>query len=178
MAIGALIASILGCTCIGVLVAVPLAIVVLVRGRDGRNHGKGLAIAALVISLLWVVGGAIGGYALYDWAKDLKTVDDLQRGDCITATGLTDSDADGVTNIRTVSCSTGHDGEVLSTLTLTGDQASGFGDSAATTICGMPPSAEQIVIALTSDTSPSAGDKVACVLANADGSELTSKQGS
>ncbi len=52
MAIGALIASILGCTCIGVLVAVPLAIVVLVRSRGGQNHGKGLAIAALVISLL------------------------------------------------------------------------------------------------------------------------------
>ena len=79
MAITALILSILGCTCIGALVAIPLAIVVLVRGRDGRNHGKGLAIAALIISVLSLIGVAIGGYFVYDYAKDFKDVDEPQR---------------------------------------------------------------------------------------------------
>ena len=80
MAITALILSILGCTCIGALVAIPLAIVVLVRSKDGRNHGKGLAIAAMIISVISLISVAIGGYFLYDYAKDLKDVDDLKAG--------------------------------------------------------------------------------------------------
>lgn len=38
------------------LVAVGLAIAVLVRSRDGRRHGKGMAIAALIIAALWMAG--------------------------------------------------------------------------------------------------------------------------
>ena len=104
MAITALIMSILGCTCIGALVAIPLAIVVLVRSKDGRNHGKGLAIAAIIISVISLISVAIGGYFLYDYAKDLKDVDDLKAGQCITANGLTDESETGVTQIKSVGC--------------------------------------------------------------------------
>ncbi len=38
------------CVPLGIFVAVGLAITVLVRSRDGRDHGRGLAIAALIIS--------------------------------------------------------------------------------------------------------------------------------
>lgn len=188
MAIGALIASILGCTCLGILVAVPLAIVVLVRGRDGRNHGKGLAIAALVLSVLWLIGGSIGGYFLYDYAKDLKDVDSLKAGDCFTAKGLTDESETGVTQIRSVGCSAKHDGEVLSTATLSSDQAATYGDTSPVDICTPSVTAagsaalladpDLIVIALTQDASPGSGDKLVCVIANTDGSKLTSKLGS
>jgi hypothetical protein len=41
---------------VSTLVAIGLAIAVLVKSRDGRNHGKGMAVAALVIAPLWVVG--------------------------------------------------------------------------------------------------------------------------
>jgi len=188
MAITALILSILGCTCIGALVAIPLAIIVLVRSKDGRNHGKGLAIAALIISVITLVGAAIGGYALYDYAKDFKNVDDLEAGQCITAKGLTDESQTGVTQIRSVGCSSRHDGEVLSTSSLTAAEADSYGATSPVAICtpsvtdagsvDLLTDPELVLIALTSDSSPASGDKLVCVIANADGSKLTSKLGS
>lgn len=188
MAITALVLSILGCTCIGALVAIPLAIVVLVRGKDGRNHGKGLAIAALIISVLSLIGVAIGGYFVYDYAKDFKDVDSLTAGDCFTAKGLTDESQTGVTQIRSVGCSTKHDGQVLSTGSLTADEAASYGETSPVDICtpsvteagnvDLLADPELVLIALTQDSSPASGDKLVCVIANADGSKLTSKLGS
>jgi hypothetical protein len=188
MAITALILSILGCTCIGALVAIPLAIIVLVRSKDGRNHGKGLAIAALIISVISLVGAAIGTYFLYDYAKDFKNVDDLKAGQCITAKGLTDESQTGVTQIKSVGCSSRHDGEVLSTSSLTAAEADSYGETSPVAICTPSVTAagsvdlltdpELVLIALTSDSSPASGDKLVCVIANADGSKLTSKLGS
>lgn len=188
MAITALIASILGCTCIGALVAIPLAIVVLLRSRDGRNHGKGLAIAALIISVVSLIAVAVGSYFLYDYAKDFKSVEDLSTGDCVTAKGLVDDSSEAVTDIKTVSCSTKHDGEVLATSTLTADAAASYGDTSPLDICTPPVTAEGsgdllansdlLIVALTQDASPSTGDKLVCVVGNADGSKLTSKLGS
>ena len=188
MAITALIMSILGCTCIGALVAIPLAIVVLVRSKDGRNHGKGLAIAAIIISVISLISVAIGGYFLYDYAKDLKDVDDLKAGQCITANGLTDESETGVTQIKSVGCTTRHDGEVLSTASLTADEAGSYGETSPVAICtpsvteagsiGLLSDPALVLIALTQDSSPESGDKLVCVIANADGSKLTSKLGS
>ncbi len=188
MAITALILSILGCTCIGALVAIPLAIVVLIRGKDGRNHGKGLAIAALIISVLSLIGAGVGGYFIYDYAKDFKDVESLSAGDCFTAKGLTDESETGVTEIRSVGCSETHDGEVLSTATLTADEADTYGETSPIEICtpsvteagsaDLLADPELVLIALTQDSSPSSGDKLVCVIANADGSDLNSKLGS
>ena len=135
MAITALVLSILGCTCIAVLVAIPLAIVVLVRGRDGQDRGKGMAIAALVISVITDHRGVVGGYGVYDYAKDFKDVEDLKAGNCITAKGLTDESETGVTQIRSVGCSEKHDGEVLSTASLTSAEADSYGETRPSTIC-------------------------------------------
>jgi len=44
------------CGGITTLVGIGLAIAVLVKSRDGREHGKGLAIAALIIGGLWIIG--------------------------------------------------------------------------------------------------------------------------
>jgi hypothetical protein len=188
MAIAALVLSILGCTCIAILVAIPLAIVALVRGRSGRAGGKGMAIAALVISGVYIIGWAVGGYFLVDWAKDFKDVDDLKAGQCITAKGLTDESDSGVTQIRSVGCSEKHDGEVLATSTLTADQASAYGETDPIAVCtpsvteagsaDLLSNPELGMIALTQDEKPSSGDKLICVVANADGSKLTSKLGS
>jgi hypothetical protein len=186
MAIAALILAILGCTCVTLLVAVPLAIVVLVRGRDGRNHGKGLAIAALVISAVYVIGGIAGGAALYNYAKDLKDPNDLKAGDCINAHGLTDSEADTIDTIKTVSCSGDHDGEVLATTTVTADQAKDFSQMDPETTCTQAIDAagktalvtEDIGVTALTVTDPQEGDNIACVAYSVDGSQLNGRLGS
>lgn len=186
MAITALVLAILGCSCISLLAAVPLAITVLVRGRDGRNHGKGLAIATLVISVLYIVGWAIGGAAVYYYAKDLKSVNDLEVGDCINADNLTDSNADQVSAIRTVGCSDKHDGEVASTVTLTSETATGDA-SALQALCFAKIGSQYAQVVADTQTytvlalapvNPSSGDKDACIVSRADGSKLTGKLGS
>lgn len=185
MAVAALILAILGCSCITLLVAVPLAIIVLLRGRDGRNHGKGMAIAALVISALYVVGGVIGGAAFYNYAKDLKDPNDLKAGDCINAHGLTDAKSDTIDTIKTVSCSGDHDGEVLATTTVTADQAKDFSQVDPDATCRQAIDAAGKTSVLTEDlgvtaltvTDPQEGDNIACVAYNADGSQLTGRLG-
>jgi hypothetical protein len=161
---------------------------VLVRSRDGRNHGKGLAIAALIISVLSLIGVAVGGYYVYDYAKDFKDIDSLKVGDCITAKGLTDQSATGVTEIRSVGCSEKHDAEVVSTGTLTSEQADTYSQTTPEVLCNpsmtkagnadLLAEPELGPIALTEASSPSSGDKLVCVIANRDGSKLTSKLGS
>jgi hypothetical protein len=186
MAIAALVLAILGCTCITLLVAVPLAIIVLLRGRDGRNHGKGLAIAALVISALYVIGGVIGGAAVYNYAKDLKGPNDLKAGDCITAHGLNDTKADTIDTIKTVSCSDDHDGEVLATTTVTAELAKDFSQMDPDTTCRQaidaagktPLLTEDLAVTALTVTDPQEGDMIACVAYNADGSKLTGRLGS
>ncbi|WP_051247520.1 DUF4190 domain-containing protein [Nocardioides halotolerans] len=184
MAITALILSFICCLDV---VGIILAIVVLVRSRDGQNRGKGLAIAALVIGVITLVATIAGSVALVNYAKDFKDVDSLKAGDCFTAKGLTDDSESGVTQIRSVGCSDKHDGEVLATSNLSSDQAASYGQASPVEICTPSVSAagsadlladpEKVLIALTQDASPSSGDKLVCVIANADGSKLTSKLG-
>ncbi len=186
MAITALVLSIFGCTCIGALVAIPLAIVVLVRSKGGQNHGKGLAIAALIISVVSLIAVAVGGYFLYDYGKDLKDVNDLKTGDCITAKGLSDENADSVTEIRTVGCSSKHDGEVLATSSVTADQAGDIELIDPQAICLPLLEAagktglltEEINVTALTPGEPDTGDNIACVGYTVDGSDLTSKLGS
>ena len=102
--------------------------------------------------------------------------------------GLTDDSQSGVTQIRSVGCSTKHDGQVLSTGSLTADEAASYGETSPVAICtpsvteagnvDLLADPELVLIALTQDSSPASGDKLVCVIANADGSKLTSKLGS
>ena len=185
LAITALIASFFGCTCIGALVAIPLAIVVLMRGKDGRNHGKGMAIAALVISVLSLLIG-VGIAIAINYASQFEGVNDLKAGQCITATGLTDESADSVTEIKSVSCSDSHDGEVLATVELTADQADNYTDTQSEEICAPAIEAAGKTALLTPDITvtaltvaePAEGDNVACVAYHVDGSNMTGKLGS
>jgi hypothetical protein len=77
---------------------------------------------------------------------------------------------------------------VLSTAKLTADEADTYGDTSPVEICtpsvteagsaALLADPELLLIALTQDSSPSSGDKLVCVIANADGSDLNSKLGS
>ena len=184
MAISALILSFICCLDV---VAIILAIVVLVRSRDGQNRGKGLAILALVVGVLTLVATVVVGVLGVNYVKDLKGVNDLRVGDCITANGLTDSKSDSIDTIRTVSCSGKHDGEVASSVTLTADQAKSdasarqqlcleaIDQTAYTSVLSDPTT--YTITALT-DVNPKSGDRDACVISKADGTSLTSKLGS
>jgi hypothetical protein len=174
MAITALVLSFLGCTTLFAIVAVVLSVIVLRRGRDGRNHGKGLAIAAIVVSIVsMLIGWALGALAIF--IGGLTDVEDLSTGDCITATGLSDSSAEAVTGIRTVSCDDAHDGEVATTATLTAEQAESFTTDPSVSVCSDVQTELQEGQSFTGLTAPEpeAGDRVACIVYNSDGSQLT-----
>ena len=176
MAIAALVLAFIPCG-LTTLVSLVLAIVVLVK----KGGGKGLAIAAIVIDIIVVIlliglvaaGVILGG----------ESVDSLKKGDCITAKGLDPSEG-AVSQIKKVGCSESHDGEVLATVTLTGDDASGFGDDSSNTLCdeAIAFTDEELntfvtegynYIGLTQVVDPESGDKLACVAFAEDGSKLT-----
>lgn len=95
MAIIALVCAILGLFVITLVVAVVLAIIVLSQLRTGRVAGKGMAIAALVVSGVWIVlFGLVAGVAVFDEADRDESgaiteegslgVTRLQVGDCMS----------------------------------------------------------------------------------------------
>lgn len=80
---------------LGNLVAIGQAVTVLLRCRDGQNHGKGQAIAALVIAPLWLVFALAAIVLNFSAAADRDpagnitqagtvSVTALEVGDCIT----------------------------------------------------------------------------------------------
>jgi len=179
LAIGALITSFLGCTCVGALAAIVMSIVVLRRGKDGRNHGKGMAIAALIISVLSLLVG-IALAALIAYAASVPTVDDLKTGKCFNADGLVGSSSANLSDIDVVSCSDSHDAEVFATGTLTDDQVDSFDSTLCDDDAGAM--AEVFVPPLTynalADADAGSGDRYACYAYNEDGTSLKGKIGS
>lgn len=176
MAIIALVLSLIPCG-ITNLVSLVLAIVVLAK----KGGGKGLAIAAIVIDvlvLILLVGLIAAGVILGG-----ESVDSLEKGDCVTAKGL-DASEEAVSQIKKVGCSETHDGEVLATVELSGDDAADFGDETSNTLCdeAIAFTDEELTtfvtegynyIGLTQTAEPDAGDKLACVAFAEDGSSLT-----
>lgn len=121
--------SILNCFSVGVFVAIGLAIAVLVKGqRDGRNHGKGLAIAALIISTLWILAFVVivvlmvtGRIEIDDSQRDTsgelsekQTISPylLREGDCIGVGEIDEMLREIPLEVTAVPCSELHSGEV------------------------------------------------------------------
>lgn len=168
-------------------VSVVLGIIVLRRGKkDGRNHGKGFAISAIIISVIGFLGVAALVAVVGFFASTYSSVEDLSAGQCINADGLS-GDGDSVSLIKDVDCTGKHDGQVLATTILTSDQAAEYDDQGSAT-CSDPVSSGGFdiqalfgqgldIVALTPDLTPSAGDKLVCVAYNKDGSKLTEKIG-
>lgn len=182
MAITAMVFSFLVCIPILPIVAIVLAIIVLRRGKDGRNHGKGLAIGALVVApiMLLATAAVIVGIAVV--ATTLKDVNDLEAGQCFD--GL---DADrSFRNLTVVDCSEAHDGQVLATVTLTASEASAYADDeqAGGALCAREIGQDEAIVSylsrpglepllLTDRERPRAGDTLACVVHRADGKKIT-----
>ncbi len=94
LAITALVLAILGFFVLTAIAAVVLAIIVLAQSRDGRPRGKGMAIAALVICALWVVGLIVAAVAVVNTKADRDSsgavvdeghvlVTSIRVGDCL-----------------------------------------------------------------------------------------------
>jgi hypothetical protein len=113
--------AIVPCFGIGPFVAIGLAIAVLVQSRDGRDHGKGLAIAALAIAPLWIIGFVVA--AVVGAVGDLTTDADrdsqgqvvgrdemstlkIRAGDCFDYPELLEEQASGT--VTAVPCVAPH----------------------------------------------------------------------
>jgi hypothetical protein len=109
-AIAAFVLGILG----GTILSVIFAIVALFQMRDRRERGRGLAIAALVISAVWVaIITSLIAYGVSAQGKTVRGVD-LKTGDCVKDAGENELP----TWVKRVRCDRPHHGEVFSVLTL------------------------------------------------------------
>jgi hypothetical protein len=109
-AIAAFVLGILG----GTILSVIFAIVALFQTMDRRQRGRGLAIAALVISAAWIaVITSLIAYGLSAQGTSVQAVD-LKTGDCVKDA----SESELPTWVKRVRCDRPHYGEVLAVLTL------------------------------------------------------------
>jgi hypothetical protein len=108
-AIVSLIFGILG----GILISVICGIVGLKKAKQGQG-GRGLAIAGLVLSCLWVLVFAAGIVIYFVVGKGTVTATDVKVGDCLTEI----PDSARVLTVQTVECDQSHAGEVYAVLTM------------------------------------------------------------
>jgi hypothetical protein len=108
-AIVSLVFGILG----GVLISVVCGIVGLNRAKKGQG-GRGMAIAGLVLSALWVVVLIVGVGFYFLMGKGTVTATDVKAGDCIAEI----PDSSRVFTVQTVGCDQSHAGEVFAVLTM------------------------------------------------------------
>jgi hypothetical protein len=121
-AIAAVLSSIVG----GVPVSVVLGIMALARVRRSGRRGRGLAIAALVISGLWVVavGALVAGAAANSAQRDSRgavtkagriSAADLRKGDCLRTAP---NDDEGVGSVDVTPCAFPHRAQVYAVFDL------------------------------------------------------------
>jgi hypothetical protein len=109
-AIAAFVLGILG----GTILSVIFAIVALFQIKARRERGRGLAIAALVISAAWIaVITSLIAYGLSAQGKSVQATD-LSTGDCIKDS----SESELPTWVKRVRCDRPHYGEVFAVVTL------------------------------------------------------------
>lgn len=110
------------------LLSLVFAIIVLVRSRDKRDHGKGRAIAALVILGTWVVAFvvlvAMGilGEADRENGEIVNrgeiSVLDVRAGDCLVQPAMTPGERDEIHSLEAVPCGEKHDAEAYAAFDL------------------------------------------------------------
>ena len=97
----------------GVLISVVCGIVGLQRAKAGQG-GRGMAIAGLVLSGLWVLGVVVLVAFLLIFDKGTVGANEVKAGDCLTempASGL-------VLTVDTASCDEPHKGEIFAVMTM------------------------------------------------------------
>lgn len=115
---------------LGLLIAVPLAIVAIVKIGSSRLRGKWLAIAGIVLSVLWWVGFIVlvvyveGQAAHRDSAERIDeagSIDfgDIRAGDCVVVPGAKGGTVDA-TELEGVPCDVTHNAEAVSIIGIEG----------------------------------------------------------
>jgi hypothetical protein len=128
LAVTALVMAVLGFFVITAIAAVVLAIIVLVQSRGGRKNGKGMAISALVICALWVVGLIIVIVALVNSQPERDSsgqvvegghvlTGSIRTGDCLKKEPSTSAQL----TVELVPCSEAHREEAFANFDLKGD---------------------------------------------------------
>jgi hypothetical protein len=116
-AVASLVLGILGVCGFSLVLGLIFGIVALVQIGRTNQTGRGMAIAGIVISLLWVGALTIGVIVLVNRAELLgttPTIVGLKPGECYTAPPAYSLDA------TKVSCTVPHDGEAFATVPLKG----------------------------------------------------------
>jgi hypothetical protein len=117
--------------CIGVLVAIPLGIVALVKIGKSGDKGKVFAILGLVIPVLWVaaIGGLVAWFATSTAERNEAgqivesgrlQLQDVRTGDCLDIDDLDEEAEIDIFDIEGVPCSDAHNAEVAAIVELRG----------------------------------------------------------
>ncbi len=112
---------------IGILVAIPLGIVALVKIGRTRQRGKVLAIVGMVLSVLWWVGLiALGVWAVSQQAgrDDSGAISkggriafgDIRAGDCISIPGSSGAENIDTFKLKGVPCDEAHNAEAVAVI--------------------------------------------------------------
>lgn len=199
LAVAALIVGLV-LPCLGLFIAVPLAIVALVRISKGRNTGKWLAIGGIVAAVLWLVGFIVlavvleGQKAERDDAGHIVKAGtlaygDIRVGDCLVIPSAGEGiDADP-SEIKGTPCDEAHNAQSVGVFSYGVDKGYPGGDqlqddseqtcvAAATPYVRANRDADLMsyrVIPNESVWDSDGGDRVVCFVTNTDFSDLTSE---
>jgi Domain of unknown function (DUF4190)/Septum formation len=113
-AIASLILGILGV----ILLSVIFGIIALSQTKDGKQAGRGMAIAGLVISGAWILLAVMVVVALIVFGNGSVRATDVKVGECIETTP---AEMANVKTLPKVSCDKPHEGEVYALLPVSGD---------------------------------------------------------
>jgi hypothetical protein len=122
---------------LGLVVAIPLGIVALVKMSGTRLKGRWMAIAGIVLPILWIAGFAVLGFYLesQEATRDdsgqiteagLLQFGDVQVGDCLDIPDPQGSDPNlNLTDLEGVPCSDAHNAEAVLIVPVDGDDYPG-----------------------------------------------------
>ncbi|MBA3266012.1 MAG: septum formation family protein [Nocardioidaceae bacterium] len=183
---------------LGILAALPLAIVALVKIRRTRQRGKLLAIAAILISVLWWVAAIGLGVAWWNDTAERSEqgviteagrieFDQIRVGDCVDIPSLS-SDAGKDVNViemQGVPCDEEHNAEVVGVVEIAGDAFPGgpaLEEQSATQCAaeaatylpgGLPPGVEGFRLVPTEEVwNDDGGHRSICFAVNGDFSDM------
>lgn len=95
----------------GVLISVVCGVVGLKKAREGQG-GRGMAIAGLVLSSLWVAGVVVALLVYFLVGNGTVTATDVKQGDCLADLPSNTR----VLTVKTIGCDQTHAGEVFAVL--------------------------------------------------------------
>ncbi|ANH38820.1 hypothetical protein I601_2402 [Nocardioides dokdonensis FR1436] len=186
MAVASLVLSFLFCVpFVAAIASIVLGVIVLGRSRNGRDHGRGLAIAGIVISTLVLLATIAVVVLIVVFASQVQSVDDLEEGQCVNFSGVDDSSStETFSAITLAECTESHDAEVVGVYELTEDLLAQHPDRDYTEICtpaflaSSGSDRDDLDATFATDVAdPDPGDQVACFFERTDGEKLTAPLG-